>query len=81
MSNDSAALAGWAMNPNAPVDQRLACARQALNFYVNQQDQLYDLLAYCQGMSDGNESGDAREAYDDAAARLTAILDGPPAGT
>lgn len=44
--------------------------------FVEQQEQLRELLEYCKGMSDGNESGDAREAYDDAATKLRAILDG-----
>jgi hypothetical protein len=40
---DAAALAGWAMNPNAPVDQRLAAGKQALDFYVDQADKLDEL--------------------------------------
>lgn len=75
MSN-AAALAGVAQNAHFRTSERLAAAKQALDFYVDQEDQLRELLTYCKMMRDGNESGDAREAYDDAATRLRKILDG-----
>lgn len=40
------------------------------------QDAFRELLSYCEGMRDGNESGDAREAYDDVASKLRGMLDG-----
>lgn len=43
-ASEAAALAGWAENPNAPIDQRLAAAKQALDFYVDRADRL-DTLA------------------------------------
>lgn len=39
-----AAMAGWAQNPRAPIDQRLACSAQALDYYVVQAEKLDDLL-------------------------------------
>jgi hypothetical protein len=48
----------------------------ALAKHREKDEQLRKLLSYCKGMSDGNESGDAREAYDDVADKLAAILDG-----
>lgn len=58
----------------AAADADVAYANQLAA--ESREDQLRQLLSYYNSMSDGNESGDAREAYDDAAAKLAAILDG-----
>lgn len=86
MSTDAAALAGWAQNPNVPVDQRLAAAKQALDHYVGQADKLADLLAYLESKNPKDEDGISElgyyeamyegPAYGDAASRLRTILDG-----
>lgn len=79
MSNDAAALAGWAQNPNAPVQQRLAAAKQALDFYVDQQDQLQQLLEHCESRTadpEGFKLTSEEQAYGDVAKKLRAILGG-----
>lgn len=75
---DAAALAGWAQNPRVPIDQRLAAAKQALNHYVAQTDQLQQLLEYVESNDPGEgfKRTDAELAYNDVAQRLRAILDG-----
>lgn len=79
-ASEAAALEGSSENPMYAPGFRLKCAKRAAELYAElraeQETKLRELLEYCKGMSDGNESGDAREAYDDAATKLRAILDG-----
>lgn len=75
MSNDFAALAGWAMNPRAPIDQRLTAARNALEFYVAQQDQLQELLEHCEELAGATTPQPSWPlAYADVRDRLRVIL-------
>jgi hypothetical protein len=74
-ASEAAAFAGWAQNPNAPVDQRLATAAQALNYYVDQQDKLRELLQYCED-AEGADTESGLMIYSDVARKLRAILDG-----
>lgn len=84
--DEAAAFAGWAQNPNAPTDQRLAAGAAALNYYVDQQDQLQELLEYLESRNPRDEDGTSElgyyeamyegPAYGDAASRLRAILGG-----
>ena len=43
-ASEAAALAGWSENPRAPIEQRLAASKQALDFYVDGWGKLEDLL-------------------------------------
>jgi hypothetical protein len=73
--SDAAALAGWAQNPNAPTDQRLAAAKQALDYYVDQADKLQELLDDWRRRA---ESDNPSEYLDmsEVVAELSAILEG-----
>jgi hypothetical protein len=77
-----AAFAGWSMNPNAPIDQRLACGEKAINFYVDRADKLEALVedlektaAECV-QKDGLHGEAMANAHWDIARKITAILEG-----
>ena len=85
-AQNAARLAGWAQNPNVPIDQRLASAAQSLNYYVDQQDQIEALIEECEERAAKDEDGTynagyyeslyACPVYDHIAKRLRAIRDG-----
>lgn len=74
---DAAAIAGWSMNAHVPVSKRLDASRRVLDFYVDQQQQLLDLLEYLDAESKNPEyvSTPREEALNDAVRRLRAILE------
>lgn len=80
-ADEAPACAGWSMNPNAPIEQRLACGKQALDFYIEQADRLEALLDYLTNGMEETKNDDyelmyARPVYDDVINRLQNILNG-----
>lgn len=77
-AKNAAACAGWSMNPSAPIDQRLACSKQALDFYIDRVDKIHKLIDDLRADAKANQSVnlDASVLAAAAAMRLEKILDG-----
>jgi hypothetical protein len=86
-ASEAAALAGIGQNPHFSLEQRLAAANKALDYYVDQRSVvLQELLAYLESKNPRDEDGDSTlgyyeaqyegPAYADAATKLRRILDG-----
>jgi hypothetical protein len=84
--SDAAAFAGIVQNPNVSVSDRTAVLSQLLDLYVEQLQEMQDLLSYLESKNPADEDGDSMPgyyesqyegpAYADAAAKLRRILDG-----
>lgn len=75
-AREAAALAGIAENTAFSTNDRLAAAKKALDFYIDQQDQLWGLLEFCdENAADSGPSGMTCEAI---AKKLLVILYGGP---
>lgn len=77
MSN-AAALAGVAQNAHFRTSERLAAAKQALDFYVDQEDKLRELLADVEANPSTNwqNLSEADRDHTEMVDRLRTILDG-----
>jgi hypothetical protein len=73
---DAPALAGWSQNLAVPPAQRLAASKQALDVYIDQQDDLRELLSYCENEAADPHVLSGHLAYADVAAKLRGLLDG-----
>lgn len=72
--SEAAAMAGWSENPNAPIDQRLVAAKQALDYYVGQADALEEFHQYCEEMIRKDEG--CYHVWAEVAAKLEEISGG-----
>lgn len=76
-AENAAAMAGWSMNPRAPIEQRLVAGKQALDFYIDRIGKLDDLvIALRVDAGTPPVTVEISATYLDAALRIEKILDG-----
>jgi hypothetical protein len=74
-ASEAAALAGIGQNPHFPLEQRLAAANKALDYYVDQGGKLQDLLDDWRRRAESDNPSEYLDMQD-VVAQLAAILDG-----